>query len=143
MIGAAALSALLIASKYDALVRLGIPSRLGIGTGRTEKLVAGLGAAVTAYRLDWGSYPPPSNRSLVRALKTRSPNSLPYFDFDPDSVNLSGEVVDQWGRPLVFGVPAIPSQVGPAFLLYSAGKDGVDAQGQGDDIVFGRKRTGK
>ena len=61
------------------------------------RLLQELARAVERYETDQGLYPPSGNVLLVRALLRYG-----YFEFAEDSINGRGQVVDPWGRPLVY-----------------------------------------
>lgn len=106
-----------------------------------EAMIEQLFAAAKFYELDWAVYPASGNPSLVKALQKAGPKKASYYAFPKDLLNDKGEVLDPWGRPLVY----INNQDKSApkdwkarhtrgVDLYSFGPDGKDNQGGGDDV---------
>ena len=95
-------------------------------------LVENLGLALRNYEADLGADPPTGNANLVKALSVPGPKKLPYFEFVKGMLNADGEVLDPWGRPIVYRV--VPGGAPGSVDLYSTGPDGKDDRGGGDDI---------
>lgn len=113
-----------------------------------EKRAAGaalliqLTKAAESYELDHAVYPTSGNANLVKALRTKEGKARPYFEFAKDQLNEKGEVLDPWGRPLVYvnnTDRSAPKEWTPvrksSFDLYSFGPDGKDDKGKGDDLT--------
>ena len=89
--------------------------------------------ALREYRIEQGKYPPAGNESLVHNLSGGKEEGgektiRRYFDFKSASVQ-SGSVLDPWGAPYRYLLHASEQ-----FQLYSAGPNGIDERGNGDDI---------
>lgn len=61
--------------------------------------------------------------------------------FPTESEGLSGifqhPFIDHWGRPYIYKVLDLKAQ---KFVIYSAGPDGIDNGGGGDDVIGGEKQ---
>jgi hypothetical protein len=84
----------------------------------TENDIRNLAGTLESYRVDTGSYPDPHEYWL-----TLQQAGMWYLR-EP------GPARDLWGQPLVYRLPGKHG----AFDLYSVGPDGVDSDGQRDDI---------
>ena len=87
------------------------------------------------YNKQYGEYPIGTNRQMIRQLAAQRPDGQPGWVISERSQvhspqNAGGEVVDGWGRPLVMlgGGTTRP-------VVYSAGPNGLDDGGTGDDLV--------
>lgn len=82
--------------------------------------------AIHRYRNKMGHYPTGSTADLVRALEESG------YQVKPELKNARGELIDRWGRPILYQCPGRHNQ--GLFDLLSLGRDGVDQDGKGDDI---------
>lgn len=105
-----------------------------------KRLIDGLVQAVQRFDDRNGAYPPSGNAALVAALTRKGADGGACFTFAPETLDVQGLVVDPWGRPLLYinnldgTAPAGWSRFEP-FCVYSAGPDGRDEGGKGDDIA--------
>ena len=99
-------------------------------TERTRTLLHTVSLAVGEYRDQNGQLPAEGGKSLADALLKGSP---PVLKLPPDRINASGEIIDFWGRPIRYKV--LPGQ---KYVVYSAGANGRDEGGSGDDFGFQR-----
>jgi hypothetical protein len=91
-------------------------------------------------------YPPSGNTNLVKELSRRNNTEAPFYFFEAHVLNDRGEVVDPWGRPVVYknriGMVidgnTIDRRDKRAILLYSVGQNGIDEGGGGDDVTGDR-----
>lgn len=95
--------------------------------------LAKIGTAVISYARTTGRYPPSGNAGLLQALSASSPPSEPLGI--PGKVSPQGELLDLWGNPYTFAVSSSP-ELPDDFILRSAGPNGVDEGGRGDDLQF-------
>lgn len=105
--------------------------------GETKQWLVHVGNAVAMYGLFFSDKPWSfaegdtsaleawirADRRLRKAIYVRG------VDEDP------GPLMDAWGQPLVYRYPARRQEL--VFELYSVGPNGVDQQGEGDDIPCG------
>ncbi len=105
-----------------------------------QHLIDNLTMATKIYELDNNAYPASGNASLVTALSSAGPKKLPYFEFVKGMLNDKGEVLDPWGRPLVYANNAVnypgnmedkKARNKTSFDIHSFGADGKD--GTADD----------
>ena len=80
-------------------------------------------------RMGWSPYSEPfyfdrSSDCLVR-FRERPPSDPTFSHF----------ICDAWGHPIVFRLPGVVHRSG--WDIYSFGPNGIDEQGQGDDLVIG------
>lgn len=105
-----------------------------------EKLIDDLTTAVQMYSFDTNALPTSGSAALASALRGRNSKGYAYFAFSKATLNAKGEVIDPWGRPVVY----INNRDGSApkgwkpyfknsFDLYSFGPNGKDQRGSGDD----------
>src|SRR5678815_6173878 len=80
--------------------------------------IESLALALEMYHMDLGKYPDPHDYWL-----TLQRTNMWYF---PEA----GPLRDRWGQPLVYRVPGTHG----AFDLYSVGPDGIDNNGERDDV---------
>ncbi len=94
--------------------------------GRTEEakraaakadINANISSALDLYEIDHGTYP--DNLDVLREKKD---GKGPYLKKSP---------IDPWGHPYKYVYPGTHSD----YDLYSFGKDGVDNNGEGDDVA--------
>lgn len=104
------------------------------GTMRTieERFLRRLDQAIHLYRAERGAYPP-ANRPLVPALR-EVPAAWDHLGKEiPHRAAPDGRFLDRWGRPIRY---TFPGRIHPAFFdLVSAGRDGADENGEGDDLT--------
>ena len=106
---------------------------------KTKSMISSLETAIAMYNGDMGQYPKTDNKELVAAL-TEDPKNPdwngPYMELKKDDVK-DGEVLDAWGRPLVYVSinSGSPEHRTNSFDLYSLGPNGVFDGGVGDDVV--------
>jgi len=65
--------------------------------GASAHLLSQLDQAVESCRIDFGVYPPgdgSGSRTLVEWLRRTSPKRMRYFEFPPDLVTSSGDVIN-------------------------------------------------
>lgn len=92
------------------------------------------------YHFDNNAYPPSGNTALVKAFSSPGPKRPLYFEFPKEMLNDKGEVIDAWGKPLVYRRNADSvsdnqkAHNKAAFDVYSHGPNGQDEGGGGDDI---------
>lgn len=91
--------------------------------------------ALKAYETDFGRYPPSPNAALVAAMWPANRQGARSLEIAPLQLSPSGELLDSWGRPCVY---EFREGTDRTFRLYSIGPNGVDENGQGDDISVGR-----
>ncbi|MBI2923052.1 MAG: type II secretion system protein GspG [Planctomycetes bacterium] len=96
---------------------------------RAKRQIDELSRALKAFHADYSYYPHSVNRGLVNALSMKRGGG--HYRFDRSEVNEKGEVIDPWGRPLLY---YSPGRGGSAFDLFSCGPDGRNDSGAGDDI---------
>jgi general secretion pathway protein G len=94
--------------------------------GRTEQakraaakadIEANLASALDLYEIDSGSYP-----DSLDVLMEKKDGKGPYVKKSP---------IDPWGHPYRYTYPGAHGD----YYLYSFGKDGVDNNGEGDDVA--------
>jgi hypothetical protein len=96
---------------------------------------------IDEFYKEYGYYPPSPNRATVAALKGEDATANPRRKFlfyiqethrGGPVLSPAGQLVDGWRRPLIIrgGGTTRPT-------VYSVGPNGIDDQGQGDDIVPG------
>jgi hypothetical protein len=96
----------------------------------TRSVLYAVSQALEHYRMDRGDYPASGAKALAKALMDPA---NPYVKLPADSVNVAGELVDGWGRPLRYA----PDSEG-RLVLYSFGPNGKDDGGQPDDVMSPR-----
>jgi len=105
---------------------------------KAKTTISGLETAIAMYSGDMGEYPKAGNGNLVSALDD-DPDDMdwlgPYMEFKESDL-VSGEVVDSWGNPYVYVSinGGSPTHRTKSFDLYSYGPNGLDEDGDGDDI---------
>jgi len=94
--------------------------------GRTEEakraaakadIEANIASALDLYEIDHGAYP-----ENLEILSEKKDGKGPY---------LKKRAIDPWGRPYKYVMPGTHGD----YDLYSFGKDGVDNNGEGDDVT--------
>jgi hypothetical protein len=89
------------------------------------------------YESRFGEWPPSPNSEMARSLQTTERRG-PFIEISTFKVSNSGEILDVWGKPIVYGGKARlePNRDGSQLrpVLYSVGPNGRDEGGQGDDI---------
>jgi len=80
----------------------------------TLQSVTDIAEAIRTFKSDFGQFP--------RDLQQLKSASRSY-------VHATATLSDAWGQPLVYRIEA-----GKGFILYSKGGNGIDENGQGDDI---------
>lgn len=98
----------------------------------TEADLHDLAEAIEAYKTRFGRYPASGNRELAAALRENAPRA------QVPRLSSGGEIVDRWGRPLVYRHPAMARKWMP-FDLYSVGPNGQDDGSDNDDIAYDLK----
>lgn len=98
------------------------------------EMIGSLSSSLSLVWLDSKAYPKSGNASMVKTLLKQ-----PGVQFEKEQLNAAGELLDPWGRPMVYvnpldGKDAKPRDLNP-FILYSVGPDGRDDKGAGDDIA--------
>jgi hypothetical protein len=105
--------------------------------GETEQWLVHVGNAVAMYGLYFSDKPwsfAEGDRSALEAWirADRDLRKAIYWRRVDEDL---GPLVDAWGQPLVYRYPARRQEL--VFELYSVGPNGVDEQGEGDDIPCG------
>ena len=103
--------------------------------GAAASYVNILSQAVKNYEFDLGGYPASGSANLARALQTKGPKNLPYYEFMPGSLNEKGEISDPLWSDLIIHYRFEDQQ----FIIYSTGPNREDERGLGDDISTGNK----
>ena len=83
-----------------------------------------LKAACTVYKISQGSYP----ESLAALLE-------PLPDYESGALPRDALPVDPWGNGYYFAMATDPKKKRPKPKIWSAGPNGMDEQGEGDDIL--------
>lgn len=105
-----------------------------------KTIIGQLAMAAAMYEVDMAVYPASGNANLVKALHKAPGPKGPYLQLPRETLNAKGEVLDPWGRPLVYinnsdkSAPAGWKARNKTIDLYSFGPDGKDDQGGGDDV---------
>ncbi len=122
--------ALLVGAFLFVYIRITLNNLQQARRSSCEAILAQLEQALAMYRLDMDFYPTTSQG--LEALTKGTVHHPPYF------VNrLNGEIqpriLDPWGHPFVYRY----KYQGRAtrFELYSAGLNGIDENGMGDDVT--------
>lgn len=114
--------------------------------GAAKEFVQGLELAIVQYITERGAPPATGNTGLVAALSQPSSSGQPYYWLTQTSLNEKGELLDPWGHPVVYTIPAIEAPaVGTTpgesakptdrkYSLYLTGPNGIDEKGAGDDV---------
>jgi len=96
-----------------------------------HSLLRELTRALEKYWIDQAVYPRSGNANLVRSLLGSHPKTQVYFQFSKGILNGRGEVIDPWGRPIVYQnradrrlVRNVVHAPPGSFLLYSRGPEG-------------------
>jgi hypothetical protein len=89
--------------------------------------IAGLEAAISRYKVTYGSVPRGSNAEIVKQLTGDNPQKICFLS--ARSLSQTGELIDPWGKPY-----AITYSSDAGVLVRSSGKDRV--LGNADDILF-------
>lgn len=127
-----AVAVFLIGGSMLVYYRLVIAVNMDVGRQASmEALIIQIEQALAMYRSDYGRYP-----ENLAALENATTRDGPYFVFSTNGERTSLSWVDPWGRPLIYRIQGEHSQsrTRKSYLLYSAGPNGVDEEGQGDDI---------
>jgi prepilin-type N-terminal cleavage/methylation domain len=105
---------------------------------QAQAMIASLETALALYHVDFGAYPAAGNLNMVTLL-TDSVNlggnpewRGPYMSFKEN--DLTGKVpnatvIDPWKHAYGYDLPGIPE-----YRIWSAGPNGIDEDGAGDDI---------
>ncbi len=106
------------------------------GTARTieERFLRRLDQGISLYRIRHGEYPASETR-LLNSLRSDGEiwRHLEIGDQGPPRIGRDGRLLDRWGRPIRYTVPGrIHTQF---FDLVSAGSNGIDEAGGGDDVT--------
>jgi general secretion pathway protein G len=107
---------------------------------QAQREVQDLYIALRTYWRNNGRYPPSGKRNLLIYLDGDPKNggsSEVYYLFKPDSRVQSNSFLDPWGRPYLYRAPA--QKVGEP-MVWSAGPDGKNQRGKGDDVEIGAPR---
>lgn len=95
---------------------------------KVKEVIAKAATGLKNYRIDNDAYPEDGNRNLVSALY---PN---YVTFESGEIS-DGLLLDPWGYPYIY------ERYDPGdnlrwhtYVIYSIGPNGVDEDGNGDDI---------
>ena len=109
----------------------------GFKVGRAQLRIASLGYLIARQVIVYEDKPLALPRGDIRALcKWVEGREGIWHAWRWRTSNLEHEqVVDPWGRPLVYRFPASTKE--KMFDLYSTGPNGVDEMGGGDDITCG------
>ncbi|GEM_PF-6499606 len=97
-----------------------------------RKDIEALSRAIHVYRNDVGHYPTGSTVDLLKQLAQPENGRPAYYTPLPEQVNARGELIDRWGRPILYLCPGRHNR--GLFDLLSLGRDGKDQDGKGDDI---------
>lgn len=97
-----------------------------------------LSTSIKAYELDYSDYPPDGITNLYLALTSNSKNG-PYIEKSKWNIDGANRILDPWGKPYVYynnvdGSTWAHARNVDSFDLYSYGPDGINNNGNGDDI---------
>jgi len=106
-------------------------------TKECDEIIHELAEGIRAYKLEQGSFPASGNANLVKAMNAKMSTGAPYCLIPGSELNEKGEVIDPWGRAIVYRVVSNAPSMNPndrLFELYSLGPNGRDEGGGGDDV---------
>jgi hypothetical protein len=98
-------------------------------------VVVRIAKALDEYKLSYSRFPAGDSRSIPKILKGedsggQNPNHIVFLRFqDAHRYNNNGEITDFWGKPVKYVF------TNDMVMIYSFGKNQVDDNGRGDDIV--------
>lgn len=92
----------------------------------------GIGNAIWEHWKRTGTFPASPNLNMVKVLK-----KCGVYHFAKEELDQKGEVIDQWGHPYIY---RCPGKIFRDFDLYSAGPNGRDEEGGGDDVLYITRR---
>ncbi len=86
--------------------------------------------SIFSYRLETKEFPQKAE-NLYQTL-SRVPEAQKYLGLWENRQGAQGKLVDYWGNPIIYRFPGVHNK--GLFDLYSYGYNGIDDQGEGDDI---------
>ena len=101
--------------------------RPGDALAKTRTEINMAGQAVSSYAQEHQHAPNDTEGLKLLTEKTANGSAPSYLKEVP---------MDSWGHPLIYKLLDIKTQ---KFMIYSAGPDGIDNGGAGDDVIAGRK----
>jgi hypothetical protein len=97
----------------------------------TQSLIQDLEHSLNTYRTQHSALPPPVEAGLAGDGRFGE-----LFAIDRSRLDAAGRILDHWKRPFVYRVhPGTLGRPKARFELYSKGPNGIDENGQGDDVT--------